>query len=67
MMGGGAFIPLKAGQNGLKSAKQAEIGLANLLIILRISRFGTQKLRQNRKRCAKVDRSLWFPLDMANL
>jgi hypothetical protein len=35
MMGGGAFILLKAGSGGPKTAKQAEIRLAVLLKILR--------------------------------
>jgi hypothetical protein len=35
MMGGGAFILLKAGLKGPETAKQAEIGLAVLLKILR--------------------------------
>jgi hypothetical protein len=34
MMGGEAFILLKAGQTGPKSPKQAKIRLASLLIIL---------------------------------
>jgi hypothetical protein len=34
MMGGAAFILLKAGQTGPESAKQAEIRLASLLKIL---------------------------------
>jgi hypothetical protein len=38
MMGGGAFILLKTGQNRPESAKQAEIRLATLLIILGIGR-----------------------------
>jgi hypothetical protein len=35
-MSGGAFILLKAGRSGPETAKQAEIRLANLLIILLI-------------------------------
>jgi len=38
MMGGGAFILLKAGRYWPESAKQAEIRLANLLKILQIAR-----------------------------
>jgi hypothetical protein len=38
MMGGGAFILLKGGHLGPKSAKQAENRLAALLKILRIAR-----------------------------
>jgi hypothetical protein len=34
MMGGGAFIPLKAGLGRPESSEQAEIGLANLGRIL---------------------------------
>jgi hypothetical protein len=40
MMGGGAFILLKAGRPWPESAKQAEIRLANLLKILSIAPFG---------------------------
>jgi hypothetical protein len=40
MMGGGAFILLKAGRPWPESAKQAEIRLACLLKILQIARFG---------------------------
>ena len=36
MMGGGAFVLLKAGRGGPKTAKQVEIRLAILLKILRI-------------------------------
>jgi hypothetical protein len=43
MMGGVAFILLKAGQPGPESAKQAEIRLACLLKILQIARFGGQR------------------------
>jgi hypothetical protein len=39
MMGGGAFILLKAGRRRPESTKQAEAGLAGLLKILRICRF----------------------------
>ena len=38
MMGGVAFILLKAGRQGPESAKQAEIRLASLLKILQIAR-----------------------------
>jgi hypothetical protein len=40
MMGGRAFILLKVGPGGPKSVKQAEIRLAYLLKILRISCLG---------------------------
>jgi hypothetical protein len=43
MMGGAAFILLKAGQTRPESAKQAEIRLAILLKILRIARFAGKK------------------------
>jgi hypothetical protein len=42
MMGGAAFILLKAGQTRPESAKQAEIRLAILPKILRIVRSGGQ-------------------------
>jgi hypothetical protein len=38
MMSGGAFIPLKTGRYRPESAKQAKIGIAILLRILRIGR-----------------------------
>jgi hypothetical protein len=38
MMGGVAFILLKAGRTGPESAKQAELRLASLLKILHIAR-----------------------------
>ena len=40
MMGGGAFILLKAGRSGPETAKQAENGLAGLLKILQIAPSG---------------------------
>jgi hypothetical protein len=42
MMGGGAFILLKGGRIGPKSAKQVEIRLAILLKILQIARSGVE-------------------------
>jgi len=55
MMGGVAFILLKAGQPGPESAKQAEISLASLLKILHIARFGDQRpLAKERQRHAMV-------------
>jgi hypothetical protein len=42
MMGGGAFILLKAGGPERESVKQAEIRLASLLKILGIARSGGQ-------------------------
>ena len=54
MMGGAAFILLKAGQTRPESAKQAEIRLAILLKILRIARFVGKNLRQSRKPRAVV-------------
>jgi hypothetical protein len=50
-MGGGGFIPLKAGRARPESAKQAEIRLANLLKILRIAGFWKPKPWRGRKRC----------------
>jgi hypothetical protein len=43
MMGGGAFILLKAGQTRPESAEQAEGGLAGLWKILAIGRLGVPK------------------------
>jgi hypothetical protein len=43
MMGGGAFILLKAGRNRPESAKQAESGLAGLWKILGIGGMGVPK------------------------
>jgi hypothetical protein len=43
MMGGGAFILLKAGQTRPESAEQAESGLAGLWKILGIGRLGLSK------------------------
>jgi len=53
MMGGGAFILLKAGRLWPESAKQAEIRLAILLKILHIARFGTLSSRQGWKEGCK--------------
>ena len=49
-MGGGTFIWLKAGRGVLESAKQAEIGLANLLKILSIVRH-TARSEGGRRYC----------------
>jgi hypothetical protein len=46
MMAGTAFILLKAGGKWPESAKQAEIGLASLLIILRIAVAEGKRLSQ---------------------
>jgi hypothetical protein len=54
MMGGAAFILLKAGQTRPESAKQAEIRLAILLKILRIARFAGKNPRQSRTARAVV-------------
>jgi hypothetical protein len=64
-MGGGAFIRLKTGQKRPESAKQAEIGLANLHKILWIG------LRGDENRRAKPGRTFrscmgGLPPDMAN-
>jgi len=65
MMGGEAFILLKAGRPGPESAKQAEIGLAGLSKILNIARPGT-KIRSQRAEstcsgCAAADfRQVWL-------
>jgi hypothetical protein len=64
MMGGGAFILLKVGRAGRESAKQTEIRLASLLIILQITPRGRTPRAQGR---ATVVHSQEFPLDMANL
>jgi hypothetical protein len=67
MMGGVAFILLKAGQPGPETAKQAEIRLASLLKILHIGRFGGQTpLVKGGKDMQWLYRRR-FPLDMANL
>jgi hypothetical protein len=65
MMGGRAFILLKVGPSGPKSAKQAEIRLAYLLKILRISCFGAKAPRRDRRRIATAPAPI--PLDMDNL
>jgi hypothetical protein len=46
MMGGGAFILLKAGHQRPESAKQAEIRLAGLLRILHIADCGAKRRSQ---------------------
>jgi hypothetical protein len=50
MMGGAAFILLKAGRNRLESAKQAERRLAGLWKILGIGGLGVLKPRQSWKK-----------------
>ena len=67
MMGGVAFILLKAGQPGPESAKQAEISLASLLKILHIARFGDQRPLVNGVIDMPLLCRLGFPLGMANL
>jgi hypothetical protein len=54
MMGGGAFILLKAGRPWPETAKQAEIRLAILLKILHIACSGGESPRQGRKGHAMV-------------
>ena len=49
MMGGGAFILLKAGRPRPESAKQTEIRLAILPKMLQIAHFGTAALANGRK------------------
>jgi hypothetical protein len=56
MMGGGRFILLKAGRGGPESAQQAEIRLADLLKILRISRRAAKAARIRRNPHALVVR-----------
>jgi hypothetical protein len=66
MMGGGAFILLKAGRNRPESAKQAEIRLAGLLKILGIPPGqGAKALAKGRKKwcdgCPGADfRRIWL-------
>jgi hypothetical protein len=62
----GAFILLKAGRAGPKTAKQAEIRLANLLKILRIAGSGGQS-RSRGGKGAQSSYSRRFLPDMANL
>jgi hypothetical protein len=59
MMGGGAFILLKAGRPGPESAKQAENRLAGLLKVLHIACPSDGK--SARGLCGRQ-----FPQDMAN-
>ena len=54
MMGGAAFTLLKAGCAGLKSAKQVEIRLANLLKILGIAAPDAKISSRARKRRAII-------------
>jgi hypothetical protein len=66
MMGGEAFILLKAGRSGPESAKQAEIRLAIFPKLLHTGHiWGENPLRRWRKHmqwlCGRE-----FPLDMAN-
>jgi hypothetical protein len=56
MMGGGCLILLKAGRPGPESAQQAEIRLADLLKILRISRRAPKPARRRRNPQAMVVR-----------
>jgi hypothetical protein len=53
MMGGGAFIPLKAGRPQRESVKQAEIRLASLLKILGIARSRGQNPSPSMNRTCK--------------
>ena len=65
MMGGGAFILLKAGRPRPESAKQAEIRLAILLKMLQIAHFGTAALANDENDIRWLYRPL-FPRNMAN-
>jgi hypothetical protein len=56
MMGGRAFILLKAGRRAAESVKQAEIRLASLLKILHTTRSGG---RRSLARCDKDTRWLY--------
>ena len=74
MMGGVAFILLKAGRRRPESAKQAEIRLASLLKILHIARFEGPKKGHWQGTATTgngcIDQWLYrrrIPLDMANL
>jgi len=49
MMGGGAFILLKAGRPWPESAKQAEIRLAILLKMLQMAHFGASAVAIRQK------------------
>jgi hypothetical protein len=62
MMGGGAFILLKVGRIGPESAEHAEIRLANLLKILRISGSGGRRPFQNEEKAGgRIDfRKIWI-------
>jgi hypothetical protein len=66
MMGGGAFIWLKAGSQVQESAKQAEIRLAGLLKILHIARSATKNaLAEGARHMQWLCRGGFLP-DMAN-
>jgi hypothetical protein len=66
MMGGGAFILLKAGRNWPESAKQAKIRLAILLKILYTPVLRAKFLRHGRRHMRGLCRPE-FLSDMANL
>jgi hypothetical protein len=55
MMGNGAFVLLKAGSRGPKTAKQVEIRLAVLLKILEIAGLGHETRPQRRRTGVKRD------------
>jgi hypothetical protein len=59
MMGGVAFILLKAGRRWPESAKQAEIRLATLLKILQIALFWGENPRGRRMRGKKDIQGLY--------
>jgi hypothetical protein len=66
MMGGGAFILLKAGHCWPETAKQAKSRVANLVKTLQIADFGGENPSPRRERTCDGCISR-FPRDMANL
>jgi hypothetical protein len=66
MMGGVAFILLKAASRRPQSRKQAEIRLAELLKILSIRRFPGRKFLAESPRYMRWLHCMEFPDDMAN-
>lgn len=66
MMGGEAFILLKAGRPGPESAKQAEIGLAGLSKILSIARSRNEDSLAEGGKHMQWLCGCGFPLGMAN-
>jgi hypothetical protein len=66
MMGGGAFLLLKAGDSRPESSKQAEIRLAILLKILRIPPVSEAEGLARERMDMQWLYLQRFPLDMAN-